>query len=506
MARNLPWSFSFSRLWRAAFSFKRRTRLRRGGGIQALDVFHQRPTAANLRAYEHNLEDASVVARALRPLFQFAQFAWLRDGGEKALIGRDGWLFYKPGFDYMVAGDSGLSTATNDPLPAIVGFRDALAARGIHLLVVPAPNKESVYPDKLTRRVPAGQGVISPATQDVLARLQSAGVECVNLFRVYAEARANADVLQRPPLYLAQDSHWSPAGVELAVAAVARRLVERGWVKPGATDYEERPAPVGRVGDVLRMLQVPWLERCAVPEHVACVQVVRQDNAQAYQDNPNSTVLVLGDSFLRIYEQDEPGSAGFIAHLAKELKQPVTSLVSDGGASTLVRQELYRRPGLLKNKQVVVWEFVERDIRLGTEGWQNVPLPALASQPRPPTSGSSLEARRSRREGVLPNRVVGRARCAPAPYTHRATHIDHREPERSWSGCAFVQTPERWPVSGRAGTQHPPFVFGRRGQPGNVGISTDSAWPRRPKTKRRLGVCASIHRPPLRGLSPQSLR
>jgi peptidoglycan/xylan/chitin deacetylase (PgdA/CDA1 family) len=30
----------------------------------------------------------------------------------------------------------------------------------------------------------------------------------------------------------------------------------------------------------------------------------------------------------------------------------------------------------LKNKRVVVWEFVERDIHLGTEGWQHVPLPA----------------------------------------------------------------------------------------------------------------------------------
>ena len=59
---------------------------------------------------------------------------------------------------------------------------------------------------------------------------------------------------------------------------------------------------------------------------------------------PESEVLILGDSFLRIYEQDEPGSAGFIAHLARELGQPLTSIVNDGGASTLVRQELARRP------------------------------------------------------------------------------------------------------------------------------------------------------------------
>ena len=84
---------------------------------------------------------------------------------------------------------------------------------------------------------------------------------------------------------------------------------------------------------------------------------------------------MLGDSFLRIYETDEPGAAGFISQLARELKRPVASIVNDGGASTLVRQELNRRPALLSNKRVVIWEFVERDIRLGVEGWQHIPLP-----------------------------------------------------------------------------------------------------------------------------------
>jgi SGNH hydrolase-like domain, acetyltransferase AlgX len=389
--------------------------LLRGEGVRAVEVFRQKPTSANLRAYERNLEDASVVASTLRPWFQFAQFAWLRDGGEKALVGRDGWLYYKPGFDDMVARGSGLKTATKDPVATIVGFREELAARGIDLLVVPVPNKESVYPDRLTRRIPAGQSVISPTTQGVLAQLQSAGVECVDLFRVFAETRTNVAGFGRPQLYLTQDSHWSPAGVALAAQAVARRLVEKGWVKPGAMEYGERSAPAERLGDVLRMLQVPRLERCATPENVGCVQVVRRDNAQAYQDDPNSTILILGDSFLRIYEQDEPGSAGFIAHLAKELKQPLTSLVSDGGASTLVRQEMHRRPALLKNKRVVVWEFVERDIHLGNEGWQSVPLPAVAGQPRPDDLASFLEPRSSRPEEGLnfPSRRMSLLSSAP---------------------------------------------------------------------------------------------
>lgn len=344
--------------------------LRQREGVRAFDLFRQKPTAANLRAYEDQLEDASVVARALRPWFQFAQFAWLRDGGEKALVGRDGWLFYKPGFDDMLARASPLARTTNDPVAAIVAFRDALATRGIHLLLMPAPNKESIYPDQLTRRVPPGQTVVTPTTRDLLTRLRSAGVECVDLFAVFAAARTNSPA----PLYLKQDSHWSPAGVAAAARTVAQRLFELGWTKPGRAQFREHPLPVRRFGDVLLMLQSAQVQQAAGPELVPCVQVVR-DDAQPYRDDAQSEILILGDSFLRIYERDEPGAAGFVAHLAKELRQPLTSLVNDGGASTLVRQELHRRPALLQNKRVVVWEFVERDIRLGTEGWQPVPLP-----------------------------------------------------------------------------------------------------------------------------------
>jgi hypothetical protein len=101
-----------------------------------------------------------------------------------------------------------------------------------------------------------------------------------------------------------------------------------------------------------------------------------------YRDLPESEILVLGDSFLRIYEQDDPGSAGFIAHLALELGQPLAAIVSDGGASTLVRQALARRPALLSNKRLVIWEFAERDIRFGTEGWQVVPITRAEPAPR----------------------------------------------------------------------------------------------------------------------------
>lgn len=341
---------------------------------RALDVFKARPTAAHLRAFEENLEKASVFESQVRPWLQFAQFAWLTDGGEKALIGLDDWLFYKPGVDAMLQAPRTGAGEARDPLPAILTFRDDLVAHGIHLLVVIAPNKESVYPDKLVRRAADWRQVRSPGTVDLLHRMRAAGVSTVDLFHVYSQARRSEAAPGNSPLYLVQDSHWSPAGLRLAAKAVAERLRNLGWVEPGTADYSSRPVVVSRTGDVLRMLRVGLLERRTPPESIPCEQVVDRATGRTYEDDPGSGILLLGDSFLRIFQHDEPGAAGFIAHLAGELRQPVSSWVNDGGASTLVRQELHRRPALLRGKRVVIWEFVERDIPLGAEGWQIIPL------------------------------------------------------------------------------------------------------------------------------------
>ncbi|HYG35689.1 MAG TPA: hypothetical protein VEC99_12935, partial [Clostridia bacterium] len=267
----------------------------------------------------------------------------------------------------------GNSTA-GEAVKAIVSFRDQLAARGIRLLVMPVPNKESVYPEKLSRRAGESPGVIAKDTQGILDGLRAAGVEVVDLFALFNQCKS-AD--NKDPIYLARDSHWSPFGVELAAKAVADCILKKAWLEAGNSEYETKSVSVRRTGDVLRMLQVPSLERNIPADTIVCKQVVNCDSRQVYQDDPRSDVLVLGDSFLRIYETDEPGSAGFIAHLAKELGRSLSSIVNDGGASTLVRQELCRRPGLLLGKKLVIWEFVERDIRLGTEGWQLVQLPSL---------------------------------------------------------------------------------------------------------------------------------
>jgi hypothetical protein len=349
--------------------------LRSGKQPLALDIFLQPPTARNLHDYEGGLEKTSIVINQLRPGAQYVQWRFLADPGEKVVLGRRGWLFYRPSVRYVTERQAGAPERDSaDPLAAIRSFRDQLRARGIRLLVVPVPNKESIYPGMLARRAEDAGVIVCEQTRRLLDQLDQYGIEHVDLFEEFR--RAKQEERQRGPsrLYLSQDSHWSPEGARVAAVAVARHVLASGSVNRGGQTHGLRSVTVLRHGDLIEILRAPEIERALEPERVECLQVLQAAGRTPYRDAPEAEVLILGDSFLRIYEQDEPGAAGFIAHLARELGQPLSSIVNDGGASTLVRQELARRPTLLGNKRLVIWEFAERDIRFGTEGWQIVPL------------------------------------------------------------------------------------------------------------------------------------
>jgi hypothetical protein len=338
--------------------------VRQGGSPAVAEIFTQPPTTGNLRAVEKGIEQESWFAKTIRPWAQWLQFTTFRDCGDKGLAGNDGWFFYTPAVQSLVEA----APEADDVVSAIVDYRDKLAERGIKLLVMCAPNKASVYPEKLTSRAGGINYAVNPHTLEILSQLRSANVEVLNLFEAFGGAKG------MQTLYLAQDSHWTSAGAQLAAKKAAEKLIELGWVEKGQSRFKYRPLLLSRIGDVLQMMRIP--DNGIQPEGMNCTQVLNADTGALYMDDPNSDVLVMGDSFLRIYERDEPGSAGLISQLAYELSKPVASLVNDGGASTLVRQQLYHKPALLKGKKVVVWEFVERDIRFGTEGWQKVPVPA----------------------------------------------------------------------------------------------------------------------------------
>ncbi len=405
--------------------------LYRGTPVRYTELFLDAPTRANLRRYEKTLEQSWWGQTWLRPVVERWLFATLGRTNRKTLTGRGGWLFYRPGVEYLIVREKRVGndtaslwvpptpppTARQGVIQAIVQFRDQLRQRECQLLVVPVPGKASIYPDRLTRRAEQKWQSLRSPIEDLLADLAQHGIHSVNLFQAFRHVRARLERTQTTgTLYLARDTHWTPLGARVAAEAVAAELHRLGWTSGPPYKYSVRTVRVARNGDLVALLGLGQVARSWPGEPVQCRQIIDpflqrpplpgpNDRAGIYMnqhliDTPmESRILILGDSYCRIYQLPEPaslgtvcdqsdqpnktrpasgtkrplpGAAGFPALLAAQLRAPVDFIVSDGGAATRVRQTLSVTPEILQNKQVVVWEFTERDIRLGTPGWQPV--------------------------------------------------------------------------------------------------------------------------------------
>jgi hypothetical protein len=342
--------------------------------LRVLDVFKKVPTEANLRAFEKDLEDSSKVAAWIRPLFRQARWLLLRDLGDKAIAGADGWAYYGPNVRYLgerYFRDCKPEGPTDDPADVVVDFAEQLGQRGIHLLMVPVPSKPGVAPEHLRRGL-APSLALSIHTRRFMAELRGRGIDVVDLFTPLVR-----ESLNRPdrPLYLAADTHWTGEGARLAAAWLAERVraVAGASVLEPQRTYHREAVTVARRPDIPHMSRLPGQATAFPPESTVAYRVL-DEAGEPYADSDDAQILLLGDSFSRIYETDEPQAAGLIANLAYELHAPLISIVNDGGASTLVRQELARNLDLLQGKRIVIWAFAERDLRFGLQGWQKITL------------------------------------------------------------------------------------------------------------------------------------
>lgn len=325
-----------------------------------------------LRAYEDGMEEENAFAKKMRPFYQ--TFAWkiLKDPGEKAVFADSGFLFYRQDVEFLVRPAPWGSDSLDNPIDAVVDFERELSRRGVELLVVVVPGKPSVYPEMLNPVLYglSGNGV-SSLGESFLDSLAARGVQTVNLYPVMRNAKfqdRSGDFL-----YLNTDTHWTPRGARVAAETVARRVKAMPFYRSLPKEsWKDSLVQVERTGDVLTMAD---LEGEFPVQRVEARQVLSAKNGKPLRsDFRKAQILILGDSYSRIYETDAPMSAGWISQLAMELGTPVSSIVSDGGASTLVREKLARKSGVLKGKKLVIWEFVERDLRFGAEGWKKVRL------------------------------------------------------------------------------------------------------------------------------------
>lgn len=341
----------------------------------------------NMRQLETRLEEDSFLRQMFLPNLQYLFLRFLNQGNEKALSGRDGYLFYSAGVDYLLgqpflspaqlskrveAHDSWELPVQPDPVAAIVHFRDQLGLRGIELLVVPIPVKASIEPEKFVSGK-FNRPLRNRSWPHFLAELESQKIHVFDAGSVLVDYSRHYD-----GAFLRTDTHWLPGAMQ-GVAGKLAKYIER--ILPPfleKTEQELKSVVVTGAGDIAKMLTLPEDAVLFADEQVATKQVLNEKQ-EYWQPDPESTILLLGDSFANMYSFNGLGwgfSAGLAEHLSFKLKRPLDLIArNDSGAYVtreMLARELLRGRDRLAGKKLVIWEFSERELSSGD--WKIVDL------------------------------------------------------------------------------------------------------------------------------------
>ncbi len=322
-------------------------------------------------SWEAKLDDADFI-RPPRRALQSALTSVLREGNRKTVIGGDGWLFFRPAIDSLTGygplkgePDSVAKDPTRPPWQGpkevILEFAGQLRQQGVELMLAPIPVKPTIY-DLSGKPRPA------PLSHRDAARFyrefRNAGVEVLDLAPMLSQLAQNG------PVFLKQDTHWTPQAMERCAEFVAGAVKERPWfptLAPQPDRFSQQPGNAEHIGDLVEKLDLPGggsFKR----ERVSLNQVIEAatgEPAEIYDHE--AAIVLLGDSFTNIFSAESMHwgeNAGFAQHLALHLGLSLDTIAQNGQASTGVRHTLASRPGALEGKKLVIWAIAARDLFL----------------------------------------------------------------------------------------------------------------------------------------------
>ncbi|MFL6567544.1 MAG: alginate O-acetyltransferase AlgX-related protein [Chthoniobacterales bacterium] len=326
-----------------------------------------------------------IVASAAEVAFSSVQEAFRKELTNKvaalekknatAVAGKDGWLFLTSELRFLAQGvfwgDAAAKVSrakkrdAADPIPAIVDFDRQLKARGIKLYVVPIPAKAAIYPDKIGGETQIEPTNTAPVLQQFYGELGRHDVDFIDLTATLSGHLTDP----HGPMYCRTDTHWSGNGLFYAAQAIAEEVRQALPGEPPKlatlADWKE----VSINGDLAALMPGAKIE----PEKLWLFQL-----SHALQPDPNSPLLVIGDSHTLVFHDFLAERAGLLDQLTIALKYAPDLIGTRGSGATAVRVSLYRRakedPNYLAKKKVVLWCFAARELTESDQGWVVQPI------------------------------------------------------------------------------------------------------------------------------------
>jgi hypothetical protein len=297
------------------------------------------------------------------------------------IAGVDGWFFLSSDIRFLSVGQFWGADATKvsrahkpesaDPIPAIVDFHDQLKRRGIDLLLMPVPPKAAIYPEKILPDVDLHGETAAPYLARFYDELRKREIDVVDLASVFLQNRTT----EHGPVFCKTDTHWSGFGCVLAAQTIKERIHEKFAGQP-RKDYGAEWKETTIKGD-LGDLAGPNTKKLE-PEKIALRTVSDKETGAAMTPDPNSPLLIIGDSHTLVFHDFLAEKSGLLDQLAYENGFAPDLIGTRGSGATSVRVSLYRRarkePDYLAKKKMIVWCFAAREFTESDQGWDKVPV------------------------------------------------------------------------------------------------------------------------------------
>ena len=269
------------------------------------------------------------------------KYAIFGQASEGAIVGDDGWLFTSEELDVSPAFEENLAISAQ----RIADVAKVLERRGVALLPVIVPDKAEIYAAHLgVKRPDATVG----RRQALVALLGEAGLDPLDAAMPLRAA------MGAQPVFMKDDTHWSPAGSRAVAQAIGLRLqsaqIARTEVRTQETGHRAFD------GDLLQYVPTGNLRAWVGPEqqYIRTFETQVQSTVGLFGDAPVDVALV-GTSFSA---KPDWHFEGFLKHA---LQADVVNFAEEG-KGPFAPMEAFLASDFLTSTppQVVIWEIPVR--------------------------------------------------------------------------------------------------------------------------------------------------
>ncbi|MBJ9975796.1 alginate O-acetyltransferase [Pseudomonas sp. S75] len=309
------------------------------------------------KAAETHYDDQFPIKRLGTNLWAALDFTLFDEGRPGVVLGRDQWLFSDEEFKPQARA----SQQVQDNLALIRGVRDTLQQRDIQLVLAIVPAKARVYAEYLGKEQPAS--LHGELFNQFHAQVRQANVFAPDLLAPLEQAKARGQV------FLRTDTHWTPMGAEvvaqtLGEAVKRQRLLD---AEPQAFVTEAgQNAPYK--GDLTNFLPLDPLFSDLLP----APDTLQQRSTRPAQPEGEGDDALFADNAIPVALVGTSYSANphwnFLGALQQALHSDVANYAEDGHGPVQPMLK-YLQSDAFKNSppQVVVWEFPERYLPMGSD-------------------------------------------------------------------------------------------------------------------------------------------